>query len=217
MLKKKDFIEIEFTGKTKEGEIFDSNIKEDLKSVNQKIEPKPFVFCLGEGMFLEGVEDYLIGKDIGKYHIELSPEKAFGKRNPKFIQLMPTKVFKEHQINPAPGAMFNFDGKIGKIISVSGGRIIVDFNNPLAGKEVVYEIKVLRKVDDKNEQIKAFINFLFKKDFEFKVEGKKLIIKTDKGFKQFAELFKDKFKDLFNLEFDIKEIGEKIEKKNEKE
>ena len=120
---------------------------------------------------------------------------------------MPTKVFKEHQINPVPGVMFNFDGRIGKILSVSGGRIRVDFNNPIAGKEVVYEIKVLRKVEDIDEQIKAFVNFLFKKDFKFEVKDKKIIINMDKGFKQFAELFKDKFKDLFDLELEVEEVG----------
>ena len=46
------------------------------------IEAEPFIFCLGEGMFLPGIEDFLIGKEIGEYEVELPPEKAFGKRNP---------------------------------------------------------------------------------------------------------------------------------------
>jgi len=217
MLKKKDFIEIEFTGKVKDGEIFDSNIKKDLEEINPKIEARPFIFCLGEGMFLKGVEDYLIGKDIGKYEVELTPEKAFGKRDPEFIQLIPAKIFKEHQINPIQGAMFNFDGKIGKVLSVSGGRIRVDFNNPIAGKDVVYDIKVLRKVDDINEQIKAFNEFLFKRDFKFEIKDKKIIINVDKGFKKFVEIFKDKFKDLFDLELEVKEEGEDEEKDEKKE
>lgn len=214
LLKKKDFIEIEFTGKVKDGEIFDSNIKEDLKKINSKIEAKPFILCLGEGMFLEGVEDFLIGKDIGEYKTELSPEKAFGKRDPKLIQLMSAKIFREHQINPVQGVMFNFDGRIGKVLSVSGGRIRVDFNNPLAGKDVLYEIKILKKINDKNEQIKSFINFLFKKDFEFGVKDKKLIISADEGYKQFAEMFADKFKEVFGLELEVKE--KKTEKDGEK-
>ncbi|GAI92008.1 unnamed protein product, partial [marine sediment metagenome] len=66
-LKKKDFIEIEFTARVKDGEVFDSNIEEDLKKLNPDAKAKPFVFCLEEGMFLKGVEDFLIGKDMGKY------------------------------------------------------------------------------------------------------------------------------------------------------
>jgi len=209
-LNKKDFIEIEFTGRIKDGEIFDSNIKEDLKDANLKTEPKPFVFCLGEGMFFKAIDDFLIGKDIGEYKIELSPEKAFGKRDPKLIQMMPMKIFVQHKINPIPGVMFNFDGRIAKILTVSGGRVMVDFNNPIAGKDVVYKIKVLRKLEDINEKIKAFIDFLFKRNLNFEIKDKKIIIEVEKPIVKFVEMFKDKFKDIFDLGL---EVEEKVEKK----
>ncbi|MBU2053278.1 MAG: peptidylprolyl isomerase [Nanoarchaeota archaeon] len=212
-LNKKDFIEIEFTGKVKDGEIFDSNIKEDLEKVNSKLETKPFIFSLGQDMFLKGVDEFLLGKDIGEYKIELSAEKAFGKRNPKLIQLMPLRVFKEHNTNPVPGVMFNFDGRIGKILSASGGRIRVDFNNPIAGKDVEYKIKILRKVEDKDEKTKALIDFLFRKDFKFEIKDKKLSLEVDKGFKQFVEMFADKFKDVLDLDLEVKEEGEEIPSK----
>jgi len=177
-LKKKDFIEIEFTGRVKGGDIFDSNIKKDLENTNLNFEPKPFVFSLGEGMFLKGVEDHLIGKDLGDYELDLTPENAFGKRDPKLIQLMSMKVFRDQNLNPVPGVIFNFDGRIAKVLSVSGGRIMVDFNNPVAGKEVSYKIKVKRKVEDINEKTKAFIEFLFKRDLKFEIKDKKIIIES---------------------------------------
>lgn len=214
-LQKKDFIEIEFTAKVKDGEIFDSNVKEDLKNSNLQIEPKPFIFCLGEGMFLKGVEDFLIGKDIGEYNIELSPEKAFGKRDFKLMQLIPLKVFREQKINPVQGMTFNFDGRIGRILSVSGGRIMVDFNNPIAGKDVIYKIKILRKVEDLDEKIKSFINFLFKKDLKFELKNNKIILKVEKQMSEFAKLFKEKFKEIFNLNLEIKEIENKVEEKSQ--
>jgi len=243
-LQKKDFIEIEFTGKTKEGEIFDSNIKEDLQKANLNLEPKPFIFCLGEGMFLQSVDDFLIGKEIGGYKLELEPEKAFGKRNAKLIQMIPSKIFREHKTNPVQGATFNFDGRPGKILSVSGGRILVDFNNPIAGKDVIYHIKVVRKLENQDEKIKSLVEFLFRRDFKFEVKdtlkgtpnegartsneaSKKLILHVDKGFKQFVELFHEKFKDILNLDLEAvepaplgvpqsTELGGK-EKKKEKE
>ena len=157
-LNKGDFIEIEFTGKLKDGEVFDSNMKEELEKLHaghdHPIETKPLVFCLGEQMFLKAIDDFLIGKEIGKYEIPLSPEKAFGLRNQKLIMKIPSKVFREQKINPVQGEVFNFDGRLAKILSISGGRIIADFNNPLAGKEVVYKLIVKRKVDDIKEKIK---------------------------------------------------------------
>ena len=184
----------------KEGEIFDSNIGDDLKKIDQNIQAKPFIFCLGEGMFLKGAEDFLIGKQIGKYEIELEPEKAFGKRNTKLIMVVPMKIFREKQINPNPGAMLNFDGRPAKILTVSGGRVIVDFNNPLAGKTVIYKINILRKVDDKKEQIDSFNHFLFKRHIKFEIENNKLILEVEKPIAKLIEMFKDKYKTLFGLD-----------------
>ena len=213
-LNKKDFIEIEFTGKVKDGEIFDSNIKKDIETAKLNVEPKPFIFCLGEGMFLKGVDDFLIGKEIGKYTIELSPEKAFGNRESKLVQMIPMKIFQQHKINPVPGVMFNFDNRMAKVLTVSGGRVMVDFNNPLAGKDIVYDINVLRKIEDTNEKIKAFINFLFRKDFKFEIKEKKLIVEVEKEMIKFVEMFKDKFKEIFKLELEIKEVEEKDKKED---
>lgn len=206
-LNKKDFISVDFTGRVKDGEIFDSTTKEDLEKLHQDhshpIKAEPFVFCLGEGMFLKSIDDFLIGKDVGKYEIELNPEKAFGKRNPAFVQMIPMGIFREQRINPAPGITFNFDGRIGKVLAVSGGRVMVDFNNPLAGKTVIYHINVKRKVTDINEKIKAVNDFLFKQDLEFSVEGKKIFLKTEKNMKKFVEMFKDKFKELLDLDIEV--------------
>lgn len=210
-LKKKDFVEVEFTGKTEEGEIFDSNIKEDLKSINPEAMAEPFIFSLGEGMFLKGVEDFLIGKDIGTYEIPLTPENAFGKRNPQLIRIIPMKTFRENKLNPIPGFMFNFDGRLAKVLSVSGGRVTADFNNPIAGKNVIYKVKVLRKLEDQNEKVKALMNFFFRRELKFEVKDKKLVLEIEKELIKYAELFKDKFKELLDLDLEVKEIETKKE------
>ncbi len=211
-LNKKDFIEIEFTGKVKGGEIFDSNIKQDLEKIhlghNHPVESKPFIFCLGEHMFLNALDDFLIGKDIGEYEIELDPEQAFGKRNPSLIQTIPMRIFREHGTNPIPGTILNFDGRIGKALIVSGGRVMVDFNSPLAGKTVVYKINVKRKITEINEKIKAMNEFFFKRDMEFTVDDKRLTIKTEKNMKKIVEMFKDKFKEIFDMEMNVIEKEE---------
>ncbi len=215
-LKEKDFIEIEFTGKIKDGEVFDSNIKEDLEKSGLKLEAKPFVFSLGQGMFLKFLDDFLIGKNIGEaFEIELEPEKAFGKRNPSLVQTIPMGVFKERKANPFPGVMFNFDGRHGKVLTVSGGRVMVDFNHILAGKTVQYKGKVLRRVTDVNEKVKALNEFFLRKDFKFEVREKKLVLEVEKPLVKLVELFRDKFKEILGLELKIKETEEKPDKKSQ--
>ena len=193
-LQEKDFIEIVFTGRTDEGKIFDSNKAEDLRKANMKADTKPFVFALGQEMFLKGVDEFLIGKEIGEYKISLEPEKAFGKRVPSLVQTIPTKQFTKQNINPLPGTVLNFDGKFGKILTVSGGRVMVDFNNPLAGKNISYDIQILKKIEDIKEKVKSINDFLFQKDFKFEIKDKKLTIEADKTMKKVIELFKDKYK-----------------------
>jgi len=215
-LQKKDFIEIDFTGQVKGGEIFDSTIKEDLEKLhyghNHPIEQKPFVFCLGEGMFLMSIDDFLVGKEAGKnYEIELPPEKAFGKRNSQFVQMIPLKIFKEKNVNPVPGATLNFDGRMGKILSVSGGRIMVDFNHFLSGKTLIYKINVLRKIGSLDEKIQSLNDFFFRKNFKYETQGEKLILEVEKPLVKIVELFKDKFKEMLGLEVEIKEV-EGVEK-----
>ena len=218
-LQKKDFIEMEFTGRIKDtGDIFDSNIKEELDKLHisqghkedHTHETKPLIYCLGEGMFLGGVDEYLIGKEIGKYVIGLSSEKAFGKRSRELVKMIPIKVFFQHKINPIQGAVLNFDGKMGKVLSVSGGRVLVDFNHPLAGKDVIYEVNVKKIIQDINEKIKAFNIFIFKQEIKFSVasDNKKVIYEiteSDNQLKIFVKIFKEKFKEIFGMELEIKD------------
>lgn len=211
-LQKGDFIEVYFTGWVKDtGEVFDSNRKEDIEKLSNsnKAQAKPLIYCLGQGMFLQGIDDYLIGKNPneGNFEIELTPDKGFGKRDSSLIHRMPMKVFTEHNVNPVRGAMMDFDGKMGKILSVSGGRVLVDFNHPLAGKDVVYDVKVNRKVDDINEKIRAFNDLVFRKnDLKYEVSENKVTYEDPKDdkLKQLMEMFKPKFKEIFGKELEVK-------------
>ena len=208
-LQKNDFIEIEFIAKTKEGNLFDSNIPEELKKINPQAKPKPFLFPLNQGMFIQGVDDFLVGKDLGKYTIELQPENAFGKRDLKLIQVASSNMFKNQKVQPYPGAVFNFDNRLGKVLSVSGGRVRIDFNHPLAGKEVIYEVDVKRKIETLEEKVKALIDFFFRKEWDFKIQDNILNLNVEPKFKQFVELFKDKFKEILDLDLNVKELVEK--------
>lgn len=214
-LKKGDFISVEFTGKIKNGGIFDSNVEKDLKIINPKFtkeQIQPYIFCLGESMFLKGVEDFLIGKEIGDYNIELEAKDAFGKRDTQLIQRIPLKIFHDQKINPIPGSTFNFDGKIGKVLASSGGRVLVDFNGPLAGKDVSYHVKVLSIIEKIEDKVDALNEFLFRRKLKYEIKEKRLILRLDKQMSPFAILFKDKYKEMLDLDLEVQEIEEKREK-----
>jgi len=158
---KGDFVELEYTGKVKEGLIVFDTTDEKIAKENNIHTPQgtygPVVVCLGQEQLLKGLEEELEGKETGKeYTIELPPEKAFGKKNPKLIRMIPYSVFKKQGIEPQPGLQVNVDGMIG-VIKTAGGRCLVDFNNPLSGRDIIYQIKVNRIVTDNKEKISSFI------------------------------------------------------------
>lgn len=208
-LEKGDFIEIEFTGRLKENnQIFDSNVKADLEEANleTKKQLEPFIYSLGSKMFLDKIDETLIGKDENfQDEISLTPKEGFGERNPSKIKIVPFRLFKENKLNPIPGATLNFDGQMGKIISANGGRILVDFNHPLAGKDLIYKIKIIKKITDKEVQVKSINKFLFNQEFEFQIKENELILSVPKELMQVLPLFKEKYKELLGLDLKIEE------------
>ena len=63
--KKKDFIEIKFTG-CANSQIFDSNIEEDLKKINPDAKPEKTIIVIGEGMVVPGLDKALEDKELNK-------------------------------------------------------------------------------------------------------------------------------------------------------
>ncbi len=217
-VKKGDFVEIEFTAKVKGGDIFDTNIKSEAEKAGLQIkELKPFVLSVGNNMILKGLDEDLEGKEIGKeYTTELTPDKSFGKRNPLLIKMIPLKSFTEQKIVPQRGMQLSLDGNVVKIISVSGGRVLVDFNNPLAGRDVIYNFKINRKVTDEKEQINSLQDFFFRKQFEFTInkEKKEILFKVPKGFNNFLKLFEEQFQNILGMKLNAVVEGEnKVDEK----
>ena len=212
-VKKNDFVELEFTGKIADtGEIFDTNEKENAKILKVK-DVKPFVLCVGHLMLPVGFDEDLAGKEIGKrYSVEVLPEKAFGKRNPQMVRMIPTKFFYEQKINPERGMQLALDGQVVKVLSSSGGRTLVDFNNPLAGKKIIYDYQINKIIDDEKEKIDAVQEFLFRRKFEFEKKEGKVIFKIEKQFEPFIKLFGEKFKEILGAE-----IGCEVKKEEKKE
>ena len=198
-IKKYDFIEIEYTGRIKENdEVFDTTDK----AVAEKNELHghdfgPKIICIGEEHILKGLDKNLEGRDVGnEYEFILKPEEAFGNKNANLIQLIPTNKFKQQKIQPIPGMQLNIDGMFGTIKTVSGGRTLVDFNHPLAGKEVLYKIKVNKKITEDKEKLDACIKLNLGSDFksEIKESSAEIALKADVP-KEVKEELKEKIKE----------------------
>ncbi|MDK2849341.1 MAG: hypothetical protein PWR32_8 [Candidatus Woesearchaeota archaeon] len=150
--KKEDFVEIIYTGYLLDGTIFDTNDEAVAKTQGlDSSNLKPLRFKQGSGFVVKGLDEAIIDKEVDKeYEVELEPEQAFGKRSKDLIRLIPLTKFYENQLNPVVGLQVEINGQVGVVKSVTGGRVLVDFNHPLAGRKVKYKFKI-QKIFDKLE------------------------------------------------------------------
>jgi FKBP-type peptidyl-prolyl cis-trans isomerase 2 len=157
-IKKGDFIEVEYTGKVVEDNfVFDTTSEKVAKEMhihNPYAQYGPSVVCIGQQQLLKGLDEGLVGKEIGKeYTIKLSPEQAFGKKSAELLRLVPLSAFKKGNTRPEIGMQVDVDGQMGIVKTVTGGRVIVDFNHPLSSKELEYKIKINKIVTDDVEKV----------------------------------------------------------------
>ncbi len=172
-----DFVQIEFVGRVKNtGEIFDLTDEALAKKegVYQK-ESKygPSLVIIGAKSVIPGVEEKIKGMKVGEEkEFEVSPADGFGSREPKLVQILSFTKFIQQKVNPIPGAFVNIDGRNCKIQSVSGGRVRVDFNHPLANKTLLYKLKIINEIKDATERVQGLLKY-------FGIEGN-VKIETDK-------------------------------------
>jgi FKBP-type peptidyl-prolyl cis-trans isomerase 2 len=218
-VKKGDFIEIQYTGKIKLGnKVFDTSdekIAKTNKIHNPGIKYGSIIVCIGEKNVLKGLDKDLDGKEIGKdYEVNISTVDAFGPKIPKLMKTVPMSLFRKQNMNPYPGLQINAEGRIGTVRSVNGGRIILDFNHPLAGRELIYTYKIIKKIEDVKAKVDSLMDFtisMFGRDnFKTKVEENILKISAKMLLPEpVQKIFGDKVEELIP---EIKKIEFSVEK-----
>ena len=188
-MKDGDFIYIDYIGRVKDtGEVFDLTIEETAKKeniYNPNVKYKPVPIVVGGNFVLKGLDEALLGMNVGdKKTVEIPVEKAFGERRPEFLRLIPMSVFKEQNIDPNPGSYVTINNLNGRVVSSDGGRIRVDFNHPLAGKKLEYEVEIKGDIKEDSEKVMAIVSYytnLDKEDVEVKVAEKTAEINIKNG------------------------------------
>ena len=141
-----DTVKVNYTGRYENGEIFDSSIKEKAKGSENFDENRkygPLVVKLGEKQLIVGFEKALFGMQKGeRKKVRIPPEEAYGHFDPARVHSMPRDSFKKAGIEPKVGQLLDTDMGICKVIHVDSKDVEVDFNSPMAGKTLVFEIKV---------------------------------------------------------------------------
>jgi peptidylprolyl isomerase len=188
-LQKGDFILLDYIAKVKEtGEVFDTTIeevakKERLYKEGEIYEPKLVV--IGEGWVLKALDESLTNMEVGKTEaVEIPPGKAFGARDPEKVRRVPLRHLTAKGITPTLGMRLEYDGKMAVVRAIGAGRVLLDFNPPLAGKTLVYEVTVKKKLETAEEKIAALIHrripTVEAEKFKFTIKAKNVSIEMPK-------------------------------------
>lgn len=160
---KGDFVLVDYVAKVAEtGEIFDTTLedvsrREGIYQEGGVYEPKLIV--IGEGWVLKALDEALLNLELNKTAtIEIPPEKGFGNRDPEKLKMYPLRKFIAQGITPRVGMRVEVEGKVATVRAIGAGRVQLDFNPPLAGKTLIYEITVKKKLETLEEKIKALIH-----------------------------------------------------------
>ena len=119
---------------------------EDGHIIDSNFESSPARFLLGDGSLLPGFEEVLEGLVAGsEAQFLVPPEKAFGQHNPQNVQLIKRSLFDQGELQPGLVISFqNGDGELpGVVQSLTEEEVMVDFNHPLAGKSIVFTVKII--------------------------------------------------------------------------
>ncbi len=127
-----DVVKVNFIGKLEDGLIFETTM-----------ENEPLTVVVGAKDIIEGLEEALVGmeKDEVK-EVTIPPEKAYGFRDPKLFKEFPKALFEQRNIEPIEGIRITTDEGDATIGKVTEETVELDFNHPLAGETLVFEIKV---------------------------------------------------------------------------
>jgi FKBP-type peptidyl-prolyl cis-trans isomerase SlyD len=110
-------------------------------------ESQPLRYFHGAGNIIPGLENALAGRQAGdRLAVDVTPEQAYGVRNDELIQVLPLEAFKGID-KVEPGMQFQAQGGSGPVlvtvVDVTGDKVRIDGNHPLAGKTLHFDVEVV--------------------------------------------------------------------------
>jgi len=130
-----DTVRVHYTGTLEDGTQFDSSAGRE-----------PLEFTLGEGVVIKGFETGVTGLEIGgKRTVRIEADEAYGPFNDELVHTVESEAFIEEPYVGAQVEIVAPDGTLleGRITEVGDDGAVIDFNHPLAGQTLIFEIELV--------------------------------------------------------------------------
>ncbi len=149
-VKSGDMIQVDYTGKLENGTVFDTSREDVAKQAGLYIDGRkyvPITFVVGSGQVIQGFDEGVLGMKIGEEKtLRIPPEKAYGKYEETRILAIPIKELNltNHSELPEAGQTIrDVNGNQFKVKAVNNTHITIDTNHELAGKTLIFDIKLI--------------------------------------------------------------------------
>ena len=159
---KESLIYVDYSATTKDdGVVFDTtmmDVAKDSGIYRQDDRYEPMLVAIGWNWLLGALEEELVGMKVGESKtVEIPPEKGAGPRDPTKVKMIAKTKLAKHKKRPVKGESITFGKERGIITAVLGRRVRVDFNSPLAGRILEFDVTVRDIVSDPLDKLKAVV------------------------------------------------------------
>jgi len=156
-----------------DGKIFDTtheDVAKENDTYNEKQKYKPIPVIIGSGRLVKGFDNALLEANIGEEkEVEFGDDQGFGKRDPKLVETFSIREFRRERIEPQQGMEISIRNRRGTVVTATAGRVIVDFNDPLAGKRLRYKFRITEKLEELERKAQAIIELYYPSYEGFKI------------------------------------------------
>ncbi len=162
-LEKGSLVLVDYTARVKDtSEIFETTREEEAKKAADLYDPtrkyEPRLVSVGESWVLKGLDEALGMANVGdKLNVEVTPDKGFGERDRNKVRMIPQRKLGEKADEVGVGDVIEVDDRTGIVRYIGSGRIQVDFNHRFAGRTLLYDVNVMKKLDSDSEKVGALV------------------------------------------------------------
>lgn len=222
-----DFIKLDFTmmiGEDKK--IVATNLEKVAKEndiYDDKTRYRDAVMIVGSDKIFQEINDSFKNAEVGKEEeVKIEAANAYGIRDTKNIKVHTVREFQRHNIDPVVGEEVNLHNKTGRVMSVTPGRVLVDYNHQWAGKPVYYKYTIKELLENDLDKVKAIVDMNYNVDsekFEFDLKNGEVSITVPEEAKFDPAWFEAKYRIVNDMRQSLKGINVSFVEKytNEKE
>ncbi len=189
VVSKDSLIYVDYSASTQDdGVVFDTTMEavaKDSMIFRENDRYEPMLVAIGWNWLLAALEEKLVGMKIGESKtVVVPPERGAGVRDPAKVKMIAKTKLAKHGSKPVKGESITFGKERGVITAVLGRSVRVDFNSPLAGRNLEFDVTVREIITDPMDKIKAVVKRRMPgipdDDFNFSIARKIITIELPK-------------------------------------